>query len=111
MQAFWNSHLGVTPEDAAELLRTMPSPERDPESWRLLERSHHLLSRGLANQSDNVEPLPPSPAALKLFPVQVILGTIDAIRACHQQFGIPDDISWETLSHLGRAMAAYRKSH
>jgi hypothetical protein len=103
--------LGATPEDAAEVLRTMPAPERDPELWRLLERSHHLLSRGLANQSDNAEPLPPSPAALKLFPVHVILATVDAIRACHQQFGIPDDVSWETLSQLGRAMAAHRQSH
>jgi hypothetical protein len=31
--------LGVDPEDAAEVLRTVPSPERDPEIWWLLEQS------------------------------------------------------------------------
>jgi hypothetical protein len=41
----------------------------------------------------------------------LILVTLDAIRQCHQEFGIPDDISWETLSHLGQAMAAYCKLH
>jgi hypothetical protein len=102
------ARLEVAPEDAAEVLRTMPSMEREPELWWLLERSSHLLARGLANRDDNAEPLPPLPAALALFPVHLILVTADAIRSCHRELGIPDDVSWETLSYLGRAMTAYR---
>lgn len=40
-----------------------------------------------------------------------ILASIESTRARHRELGIPDDISWETLSFLGRAMAAYRKRH
>jgi GNAT-like C-terminal domain/N-acyltransferase N-terminal domain len=103
--------LSVAPEDAVEVLRTMPSPAHDPERWWLLERSRELLARGLANRDDNAEPLPSLPGSLALFPVHLILLTLDAIRGCHREFGIPDDISWETLSFVGRAMIAYRMSH
>jgi hypothetical protein len=105
------ARLGVAPEDAAEVLRTMPSAERDPELWRLLELSCHILTNGLANQGEGAEPLPPLPATLSLFPVHAILGAMEAIRQRHQELGIPDDVSWETLSYLGRAMTSYRENH
>jgi hypothetical protein len=102
--------LTITPADSAEILRTMPAPDH-PETWSMLERSRHLLTQGLANRANNAQPLPPMPPALRLFPVHLILVSIDAIRECHHDFGIPDDISWQTLSHIGRAMAAYRVTH
>jgi hypothetical protein len=105
--------LDVTNEDAAEILETMPSPERDPESWWLLERSHVAFVHGLAGretQPDEV-PLPPLPVALGLFPVHLILVSIAAIRQRQEDFGVPNDISWETLSYVGRAMAEYRTKH
>jgi len=89
----------------------MPSPERDAESWWLLERSRELLAVGLANRDGNAEPLPPLPSELKLFPVHLILVAIDAIRQCHHEFGIPEDVTRETLAYLGRAMSTYRMSH
>lgn len=97
------ARLDVTAADAEEVLRTMPSAGNDPELWELLERCHDTLARG--------EPLPPMPASLPLFPVHLIVASLDAIRRRHQELGIPDDISWETLSFLGRAMTAYRISH
>ena len=81
------------------------------EPWSLLERSRHLLAQGLANRDNNAEPLPALPPSLRFFPAHLILVTLDAIRHCHQAFGIPDDISWETLSYLGQAMSAYRATH
>jgi hypothetical protein len=107
----WLARLDVAPEDAADVLQTMPAPQHDPELWWLLERSHHLLAHGLASRGNNPDSLPPLPAALALFPVHVILVSAEAIRRLHQEFGIPDDVSWETLSHVGRAMTAYRKNH
>jgi hypothetical protein len=123
------TRLGVAPDDAAEVLRTMPSAERNPEAWWLLERSHYVFAGGLANRdiaaSTNTSgesvpmldwamwsqpPLSPLPAELRFFPVHLILVTVDAIRACHREFGIPDDISWKTLSYLGQAMTVYRKN-
>src|SRR5438105_1447739 len=63
------ARLGIASEDAAEVLRTMPCAEHEPESWWLLQRSHQRLARGLANRGNDAEPLPPLPAALTLFPV------------------------------------------
>jgi hypothetical protein len=105
------ARLGVAPEDAAEVVRTLPSPEQNSEGWWLLEQSHARLAHSLAERDGEAEPLPPPPAELRLFPVHLILVAIDAIRNRHQEFGIPDAISWETLSYLGRAMTAYRTSH
>jgi len=106
------ARLCVSSEDGAAILRVMPAAERDPELWWLLERSHHLLVRGLAGRgNDPPDPFPPLPPALALFPVHAILVSLPAIRQRHRDFGVPDDISWETLSWLGRAIAAYRSSH
>jgi hypothetical protein len=57
------------------------------------------------------EPIPSLPEELRLFSVHLILVSIAAIRQRQQKFGMPDDISWETLSYLGRAMNVYRSSH
>jgi hypothetical protein len=105
--------LAVDPEDAAEVLRTMPSPERDPELWWLLERSHNVFVSSLAGRESepNREPIPSLPDALSLLPVHLILVSIPAIRQRQQEFGVPDDTSWETLSWVGRAMAAHRTKH
>jgi hypothetical protein len=91
----------------------MPSPERDPESWWLLERSYNMLIRSLAGRENQLdwEPIPDLPEALRLFPVHVILVSVDKIRQRQQEFGVPDDISWGTLSWLGKAMSAYRTKH
>ncbi|MBO0859340.1 MAG: DUF5596 domain-containing protein [Chloracidobacterium sp.] len=64
----------------------------------------------MANQGEGAEPFPPPPAALTLFPVHVILGAMEAVHQRHQELGVPDDVSWETLSYLGRGMISYRKS-
>jgi hypothetical protein len=103
--------LGASAEDAAEVARAMPSPERDPELYWLLERSACLLRSFLACRSQPGDPMPPIPPSIGLFPAHLILLTLAAIRDCHRQLRVPDDISRETLSHLGRALAAYRASH
>jgi len=105
------ARLSVAREDLAEVLETMPSPERDPELWWLLERSHNVFVSSLASRENQPsgEPIPPPvPEALRLFTVHLILVSIAAILQRQQEFGVPDDISWETLSWLGRAMSTYR---
>jgi GNAT-like C-terminal domain/N-acyltransferase N-terminal domain len=105
------TRLKVSPEDSAEVIRTMPSPEHDLELWWLLERSEQLLARSLAHRELVPEAFPPLPPSLARFLVHLILISIPAIRDCHREFGIPDDVSWETLSYLSRAMNEYRTSH
>jgi hypothetical protein len=105
--------LGLAREDAADVLRTMPSPDRDPALWWLLERGHSVFVRSLASRSNQPggEPIPELPAALRLFPVHLILVSVAAVRERQQALGVPDDIAWETLSYLGRAISAYRAGH
>jgi hypothetical protein len=107
------ARLHVAKADAAEVLETMPSPDRDPESWWLLERSHAALVRNLASHLNQPTwgPIPPLPPALRLFAIHLILVSVAAIRQRHKEFGVPDDISWETLSCAGRAVTAYRNKH
>jgi hypothetical protein len=91
--------LDVAKQDAAEVLETMPSPDRDPESWWLLERSHAALVRNLASHENQPtwEPIPPLPPAFRLFAIHLILVSVAAIRQRHKEFGVPDDISCEHL--------------
>jgi hypothetical protein len=105
--------LGLQAEDASDVLRAMPTPDRDPEYWWLLERSHSLLVRSLANRNTShvwKQP-PPLPASLNLFSVFLIVLSTESIRRQHKTIGVPHDMSWETLSLLGRAMSAYRRTH
>ena len=103
--------LGVSPDDASEVLRTFPSPDRDPDSWAQLERSRDLLTTALARGDVESPPPPSMVAGFELFPVHVILVSLDSIRRYHASIGIPDDVSTETLSFVGRAMAEYRAAH
>lgn len=107
------ARLDVAKEDAAEVLETMPSPDRDPESWWLLERSHAALLRNLASHENQPawEPIPPLPPAFRLFAIHLILVSVAAIRQRHKEFGLPGYVSWETLSYAGRAVTAYRNKH
>lgn len=41
----------------------------------------------------------------------VFLAALPAVRAYHRERGIPDDVSWATLAHLGRAVAIDRRAH
>ena len=92
--------LGVTAEDAAEAVGEVP------------EQYRRALVGALAHRSRPGDPMPAlPPAEPPILAAQVILAAIDDIRACHRELGVADDISWETLAHLGRAMAGYRESH
>jgi hypothetical protein len=47
----------------------------------------------------------------KYFPVYVFLAAYPHIRAFHQERGISDEISWHTLTDLGRVLADHRYWH
>ena len=87
--------LGFAAEDARCLLRAMPPAEQ-------LEPHRASLAAGLAHRSkrgDGPPPKPPTDPAVCLY---TILASIPEIRECHRVLGVADDISWETLAHLGR---------
>jgi len=111
-----HGRLQVPVEDREAIVETMPRADRDPELWWLLDRSHHLLAHDIVNRVRQTGPPPATPpailpATLGLFSVHLIVVAVDGILRCHRELGIPEDVSWETLSILGRRMAAFRAKH
>jgi hypothetical protein len=106
--------LGVADQDAAALTGALPSPDRTPEVWWLLERCHRRVVADLGG----VAPLPrwpPLPRRLgalgRLFYAYVFLAAVPEVRGWHRRRGIPDDVSWATLADLGRHLAVVRRLH
>lgn len=109
--------LQVAPDDAADVLSSLPSPDRTPEWWWLLERSVHRLTSSMGDSSHPHYPWPDwvGSGAVSLsrrcFMPHVFLATLPHTREWHRALGIPDDVSWASLVDLGRHMAIHRRSY
>ena len=112
------ARLQVDPADAADVLESLPSPERTPEWWWLLERSVHRLANSMGDPSqphfgwpDWVASRPGVPLARRCFMAHVFLATVPHTQEWHLARGIPDDVSWASLVDLGRHMAIHRRAY
>jgi hypothetical protein len=96
--------LAVAPEDQEEILAAWPSSEIESEVWRSLERAYDVLINDLGGFAPLELPGPAaaSPRLGRYFFVYVYLAALADVRRFHVQRRIPDDISWATLSDLGR---------
>jgi hypothetical protein len=106
--------LSVAHEDIDTLLALRPVPESDPDVWWLLERSVAALTQrmGRVEPWAEIPALPESFGPLRRwFWIYVFVAALPRVRAYHAERGIPDDVSWATLSDLGRQMAVHRKRH
>jgi hypothetical protein len=96
--------LGVSREDQQEILAAWPSPDADPETWDSLERAYETLVKDVGGFA----PLDLPPPAIETTPlgryffVYVYLAALADVRRFHARRRIPDEISWATLSDLGR---------
>ncbi|MGH2472807.1 MAG: acyltransferase domain-containing protein [Candidatus Limnocylindria bacterium] len=112
--------LAIDELDQQEILAAWPSPEADPEVWRSLELAYDTLVKdmgGFAPLDLTGAPTPsgaPAPATDESTPlgryffVYVDLAALADVRRFHAKRGIPDDVSWATLSDLGRNLARDR---
>jgi hypothetical protein len=110
--------LQVDRADAADVLASLPSADRTPEWWWLLERSVQRLTGALGDPGqlhfgwpDWVASKPAVPLARRCFMAHVFLATVPHTRAWHLARGIPDDVSWASLVDLGRHMAIHRRAY
>ena len=104
--------LAVPHEDINDLVALLPSRERSPDIWWLLERCAAGLVRtmGAVDGSTPFLALPPAIGALhRYFYVYVLLAALPRVQAFHRARGIPDDVSRLTLADLGRNMAVHRQ--
>jgi GNAT-like C-terminal domain/N-acyltransferase N-terminal domain len=107
------ARLGVAPQDAEEVVATLPSPERTPELWWLLERCHRQLARAVGVPEAPRGWWPQLPAALGAaggcFYAHLYLSMVPVTLAYHRSRGVPEDISWATLADLARHMEINRR--
>jgi hypothetical protein len=107
--------LGVSADDAAEIEALMPALKQDAALWWLVERCHHDLTRDLGNEDAAPFQMPRLPdhlgAAGELFWLYIFLAAVEEVRRWHAARGIPEAVSWETLSPLGGYISRYRQEH
>jgi hypothetical protein len=105
-------HVGVDEPDLGAILAELPSPSGHPELWWLLERCHHGVLSDIGKHGAQ-RSWPSLPAHLgtpgRCFWVWVYLAAVPELRRWHREHGIGDDVSWNTLSDLGRHIRLYRR--
>jgi hypothetical protein len=96
--------LAIDEQDRREILAAWPSPETDSARWVSLESAYATLVNDLGGLEllDLPRPLLDSTRVGRYFFVYVYLAALADVRRFHTRRGIPDDISWATLSDLGR---------
>ena len=102
--------LAISDEDQQEILAAWPSPEADAEVWRSLELAYQTLVRDMGGFAPLELPGPTveSTPMGRYFFVYVYLAALADVRRFHKQRGIPDEISWATLSDIGRNLVRDR---
>lgn len=99
--------------DRLDTLDALPSPERQPALWSLLERAYEALCADIGNIDANPDQSVVLPPALadqeRYFWILVYLAAVPDIRRWHVARNVPDDISWATLADLGRHVRLYRR--
>jgi hypothetical protein len=105
--------LGVADAVAAEMVAGMAAWSQDAGLWWLVERCHHDLTRRLGDS--NAAPFEwhalPRGGPGELFWPYVFLAAVEDVHRWHAARGIPDDVSWATLSVLGSQLNQYRHEH
>lgn len=108
----WLTFVEVPDQDIEEVISTTPSPESDPELYRILQRgAAHLIS--FMGQIE----YPTKFAALKdfndpqyrYFYVQLLAACLPFTREYHRSIGIPEEITQATVADLGRNVRVHRK--
>lgn len=102
--------LAIAPEDREEIVAAWPLRERDSETWRSLARAYDALVQDMGGFAPLELPAPTvdSTPLGRYFFVYVYLAALAEVRRFHAQRSIPDEISWDTLSDLGRNLVRDR---
>lgn len=102
--------LGVEPTDRDTTLAARPDPDAHPELWWVLDRAcHDMLATMGTPVGAGLAALPAAtgPVGRHLY-VWLYLAMLPQVRRYHADRGVPDDISWDSLSALGDEMTSSR---
>jgi hypothetical protein len=105
-------NLDVPPAAAAEVVAAMPSRQRDPEAWWILERCYWAV----VGRDETRRPPWPAPwvtdeAFTRYFHLYVFIAAVRDVLAMHAARGIPEDITWATLGDVGLQVAHHHARH
>lgn len=105
--------LAVPHEDIDAIIALTPSPERNPDAWRLLERIVAVINSrmGEIDNAPTAPDLPGDDPLARYFHVYPMLALKPLVEDWHRQRGIAPDISRRTLADLGRNLAVHRKRY
>ncbi|MEQ4208879.1 acyltransferase domain-containing protein [Actinopolymorpha sp. B9G3] len=104
------AQLAVEPVDQATTLASRPDPTRHPELWWLLDRGYHVLLATMGQPPAGGWPALPAatgPVGRHLY-AWLCLAVLPHVRRFHTARGVPDDISWATLTDLGQELISSR---
>ncbi|MEQ4207946.1 acyltransferase domain-containing protein [Actinopolymorpha sp. B9G3] len=97
--------LGVDEVDRSETLAARPDPDTHPALWWVLDRAHHallaIMGKAVPIEGHSGWPVRFSPETGlvgRYLPVWMYLATIPDVRRYHAARGIPDEVSWSSLS-------------
>lgn len=107
--------LGCRSADAVAVAATLPSPERAPELWWLLERCYQRLAGDMGGVDYLICRWPSLPDLLgapgRLFYAHVFLALMRDVHQWHRIRGVPREVSLATLADLGRSLELHRSEH
>ena len=106
--------LGLPATQVDEAIATAPAVEGDPALRWLIERCAAVLHHNLGSGGQfRAWPALPShlDAIARYGYVWPFLAALPAVRRFHAEHGIPDDVSWATLSDLGAHMTIYQRAN
>jgi hypothetical protein len=103
--------LGVSPDAIDEAVDALPSREKDPEAWWVLERMYHEFLRldGRAGPLWWPYPEPADDALARFLQLYVFLAAVPHARRLHAERGIPDDVSIATLQDVALSVEWFRR--
>lgn len=111
--------LGFRDDDRERLLAAADSVITDEPLLTEVERRAKILAAGIGRIGDDERPDPwvdyeaeaPGPGADGLIPLLTLLATVDQVRGFHAGRGVPEDMSWRSLSDLGQQVWVHRLTY
>lgn len=106
--------LGLTPQDAAEAATAILAIRKDRALSWLLAQCYSLIVDNMGDRPWLMH-WPTLPTSLgvagRYFYVAVFLAALPCVSQYHQDRGIPEDVTWASLSDLGEKVASHRRMY
>lgn len=103
------SFLGIAPDAVDEAVGAIPSRERNPEEWFLLERLYRELMTREAGPLWWPYPEPSEAPLSRYFQLYVFMAALPEARRLHAQRGIDDEVSVATLRDVALSVEWFRR--